>query len=117
MTHTVPEEGFEPSWAFAQQILSLPRKTVPPLRPRSHSRFGQQLNGVCCESRIRDDDLPLVPRRILSGLERQYRRAGFARNRRRRGEVPGRRRTDQEEIESAHRDVGNLEPRRAHHTE
>src|SRR5207244_4587544 len=29
---SVPEEGFEPSWAFAQQILSLPSKTVPPLR-------------------------------------------------------------------------------------
>lgn len=48
----------------------------------------QELHRLARELRISDHDLPLIPYRVLAGLERQHARAGLASDERRRCDVP-----------------------------
>src|SRR6266545_5401822 len=68
-----------------QGILSPSRSAISPLRRISILRARKQLHGLARELWIRHDDLPLIPRRVLTRPQRQHARARLARDERRGG--------------------------------
>ena len=106
----------------AHGILSLACLPVPSLRrsasnstfagPQQRRHLRQQ---ILHDLRVADHHLRLVPRGILTRLQRPHDRATLARDQAGRGDVPRRQRLVHEEVDLAAADVADLERRRADH--